>query len=509
MALTKVSGSIIKDSVSLSGNVSVGGTLTYQDVTNVDALGIGTFRTGIKVLAGQVDVGSNIKLGNAGVITATSFVGSGANLTGISQVGGATGADFNDNIKIRFGASNDLQLFHATAGISTIMHFHSGGEPLHITSNGDIKFKVAADNTGGGGEDGLIIKSNGAVELYHNNNKKLESTSSGVSVTGGVTASGASTFNEDVSFVGASEDLRFDKSANALEFNDNFKAVFGNGSDFSIYHDGSNSIQFFDAQVGAVRFRTDIGNSARANLILGNGVNLYHNNTLMLETFETSSDSNLGGAASGVKTNKTSHTGNHGYYIYHNGTIVGQFANHGTGPEGRLDLYNNGTRKLTMNGTNGTLSLDGYIQFGVTNSNDNHRLDDYEHDTLNLTLTNSAGGTPNYSYRAGWYTKIGNVVHMGGDIRFGGSWSSNGDMYLTLPFTSYTAGGTAGGGICHEWNTNQGMMGGVFLQIDNNETKARWTFHNNNGNNNTNNFNSSYVGNGHYLKFTLTYYTHL
>ena len=184
MALTKVTGSVIKDSVSLSGNVSVGGTLTYQDVTNVDALGIGTFRTGIKVLAGQVDVGSNIKLGNAGVITATSFVGSGANLTGISQVGGATGADFNDNVKVRFGASNDLQLFHATAGISTIMHFHSGGEPLHITSNGDIKFKVAADNTGGGGENGLIIKSNGAVELYHNNVKKFETAVDRVNVTG-------------------------------------------------------------------------------------------------------------------------------------------------------------------------------------------------------------------------------------------------------------------------------------------------------------------------------------
>ena len=91
MALTKVTGSVIKDSVSLSGNVSVGGTLTYQDVTNVDALGIGTFRTGIKVLAGQVDVGSNIKLGNAGIITATTFIGnltgnptgSGANLTNL------------------------------------------------------------------------------------------------------------------------------------------------------------------------------------------------------------------------------------------------------------------------------------------------------------------------------------------------------------------------------------------------------------------------------------------
>ena len=39
-----------------SGNVSVGGTLTYEDVTNIDSVGIVTARTGIKVLAG----GSNI-----------------------------------------------------------------------------------------------------------------------------------------------------------------------------------------------------------------------------------------------------------------------------------------------------------------------------------------------------------------------------------------------------------------------------------------------------------------
>jgi len=74
MALTKISGSILKDPLNL-GEVSIGGTLTYQDVTNVDSLGIGTFRTGINVSGGQLDVGSNIKLGNAGVITATSFVG--------------------------------------------------------------------------------------------------------------------------------------------------------------------------------------------------------------------------------------------------------------------------------------------------------------------------------------------------------------------------------------------------------------------------------------------------
>ena len=43
------------------GSVSVGGTLTYEDVTNVDAIGIVTARSGVNVSGGQLDVGSNIK----------------------------------------------------------------------------------------------------------------------------------------------------------------------------------------------------------------------------------------------------------------------------------------------------------------------------------------------------------------------------------------------------------------------------------------------------------------
>tara|TARA_A100001201_G_scaffold4811_3_gene9254 strand:- start:1691 stop:2956 length:1266 start_codon:yes stop_codon:yes gene_type:complete len=43
-------------SITASGNVSIAGTLTYQDVTNMDVLGIGTFQQGIQVLANGVDV---------------------------------------------------------------------------------------------------------------------------------------------------------------------------------------------------------------------------------------------------------------------------------------------------------------------------------------------------------------------------------------------------------------------------------------------------------------------
>ena len=58
-----------------SGNVSVAGTLTYQDVSNIDSVGMVTARKGLQVLADGINA--------VGVVTATSFSGSGANLTGI------------------------------------------------------------------------------------------------------------------------------------------------------------------------------------------------------------------------------------------------------------------------------------------------------------------------------------------------------------------------------------------------------------------------------------------
>ena len=57
----------------IPGDVGIGGTLTYEDVTNVDSLGVGTFRDGLRV---------------TGICTATefhgAFVGDGANITGVS-----------------------------------------------------------------------------------------------------------------------------------------------------------------------------------------------------------------------------------------------------------------------------------------------------------------------------------------------------------------------------------------------------------------------------------------
>lgn len=51
-----VVGSVQGTTGTFSGSVSVGGTLTYQDVENVDSVGLITARTGISVLAGGVDI---------------------------------------------------------------------------------------------------------------------------------------------------------------------------------------------------------------------------------------------------------------------------------------------------------------------------------------------------------------------------------------------------------------------------------------------------------------------
>ena len=78
-----------------SGNVSIGGTLTYEDVTNIDSIGIVTARAGINLVGNDLNVGSNIKIGNAsGIVTATSFSGSGANLTGIDPSAAASSSGF-------------------------------------------------------------------------------------------------------------------------------------------------------------------------------------------------------------------------------------------------------------------------------------------------------------------------------------------------------------------------------------------------------------------------------
>ena len=69
-------GALSASSGSITGNLTVSGVLTYDDVTNVDSLGIVTARSGIRVGAGQ-SIGSD----GAAVV----YYGDGANLTNVGS----------------------------------------------------------------------------------------------------------------------------------------------------------------------------------------------------------------------------------------------------------------------------------------------------------------------------------------------------------------------------------------------------------------------------------------
>ena len=165
-------GAIAAASATFTGNVSVAGTLTYQDVTNVDSLGIGTFRSGVNVSGGQLDVGNNIKLGNAGVITATSYVGSGTKLTGIvtSIVAGSnitvSGSTGQVTISSSGGGGTGGKFVENNTGIHTLSNVGIG------TTNASDRLKVVGDlgftgrlkvtDLGLSGSNGQFLKSTGA-----------------------------------------------------------------------------------------------------------------------------------------------------------------------------------------------------------------------------------------------------------------------------------------------------------------------------------------------------------
>ena len=76
---------------------------------------------GLSTYSNQINVGSNIKLGTAGVVTATSFVGSGANLTGID----ATAIKFGGAVKAQANAAGVV-----VTGILTATSFSGSGSGL-------------------------------------------------------------------------------------------------------------------------------------------------------------------------------------------------------------------------------------------------------------------------------------------------------------------------------------------------------------------------------------------
>ena len=105
-------GGITANEITVTGNVSIGGTLTYEDVTNIDSVGIITAQSGIRVGAGQ----------SIGPISGTiTYYGDGSQLSGI-EVGITTTASSptaNTVVTLDLSSAQHHEL-NLSAGITTI-----------------------------------------------------------------------------------------------------------------------------------------------------------------------------------------------------------------------------------------------------------------------------------------------------------------------------------------------------------------------------------------------------
>jgi len=106
---------------------------------------------------------------------------------GFTQAEIGSTLDFADNAILRIGTGNDLQILHD--GSNSI---------IKDTGTGDLQIAASTLEVKNSGLNETMIKAieNGAVELYHDNNKKLETVTGGVTITGTVTAT---TFSGDLS----------------------------------------------------------------------------------------------------------------------------------------------------------------------------------------------------------------------------------------------------------------------------------------------------------------------
>ena len=192
-------GNVIATKGTYSGNVTIGGTLTYEDVTNVDSIGIVTARNGIEVgarpgvaasisvdgnmiVSGVTTIGSNLKVGtgvtlspdgdafHTGVVTATSFSGDGSALTGVG------GTDFIHAEQISVSGIVTAQAFVPTA---------QGRFPRNMIINGGAlvaqraKDATEVQSTGVGSVDRFRLEYSGTDEAPVQLQSTLSSSDSG------------------------------------------------------------------------------------------------------------------------------------------------------------------------------------------------------------------------------------------------------------------------------------------------------------------------------------------
>ena len=184
----------LPNDVTITGNLTVNGTTTTVNSTNT-TLDDNLLELNSGATSNANDSGIIIERGSTGnnaifvwdesadsfiVGTTTATASDTGNLSitaapfAASTIS-ATELSMGDDEKIKLGAGNDLEIYHSGTG-SFIKDAGTGA--LKILSN-ELQLRNVADD-----ENLAVFYEDGAAELYHNNSKKIETTSGGVTITG-------------------------------------------------------------------------------------------------------------------------------------------------------------------------------------------------------------------------------------------------------------------------------------------------------------------------------------
>ena len=320
-------GNIVAATADFSGNVTIGGTLTVEDKTNVDSIGLVTARSGVRITSGGLivtagvttftqtnsldDINVNTAVGTAitihagniqsvGIITASKFIGDGSGLANLPGINTEAASVFTD-IVVSGGAN--------VTGVVTAASYR--GDGTNLTGIGTQGPNVQAF--------GLSVA---GISTFHDDVRVL---AGGVDVTGVVTATsfsgsganltgigtqlaniqaqsltvaGISTFHDDVRILGGGVDVTgVSTFRDTIKILDDKKISVGTGEDLQIYHVSSSNNAYIDNNQGHLYIRNNVNDvdggdiyiqarTSEDSIIAKNDgeVEIYYDNSLKFET---------------------------------------------------------------------------------------------------------------------------------------------------------------------------------------------------------------------------------
>jgi len=174
-----LTGALTGTTANFSGNVTVGGVLTYEDVKNVDSIGIATARAGLNVSGGNVTIANDLDVDGHTNLDNVS-------IAGVTTTTGHIRIDA-DNKKLFVGADSDIQIYN------------NGSNSYLQNINGQLIIKSPILAIQSSSHNQIIVRDGAEVELFYKGAMKLETASSGISVVGTTTSTqlaitGVSTF---------------------------------------------------------------------------------------------------------------------------------------------------------------------------------------------------------------------------------------------------------------------------------------------------------------------------